>query len=426
MPTKPDQQRATAARMLAAVVSHRQTSDQVLGRFPADPLTRDLFYGAMRHYFTLTRAVNAELTKPLRDKDEIIGFLLIVGAYQLRHTRIPDHAAIHATVDACKALKKTSVSGLVNAVLRTLQRRPDQTERSFSSVEDEFPEWMVGLIRRDFPDIADDILNASQQRAPLTLRINRRRSTTEGYRALLDAQGIGYAPAFRDECLVLDEPIATAALPGFDEGLVAIQDAGAGFVVDLLACQSGDRVLDACAAPGGKLFHLLESHPDIHPIGVEKSARRMQRLHMEARRLGHRPATHTADATSLDWWDGMPFDAVLIDAPCSGSGTLRRHPDIKILRTEADLAGYAQLQSALLSNLWRTLRLGGSLLYCTCSLFAEENDAVIADFVRATDNATVRNIAIPTGVERKFGWQVLPTNRTTDGFYFSLLNKGTA
>jgi 16S rRNA (cytosine967-C5)-methyltransferase len=425
--TSPDQQRAAAARLLAAVVTQRQTSDQVLSRYPADPLTRDLFYGAMRHYFTLTRAVNAELTKPLRGKDQVIGCLLIVGAYQLWHSRIPDHAAIHATVAACKALKRTSLSGLVNAVLRSLQRRMEQTERSFDpiSAESEFPEWMVGLIRRDFPDIANDILNASLQRAPLILRINRARATTQSYRALLDAQNIGYLPALRDEYLILNEPTTATALPGFEEGLVSIQDAGAGFVVELLACHPGDRVLDACAAPGGKLFHLLESQPGVHAIGVEKSARRMQRLDVEARRLGHSPATHTADATSLDWWDGTPFDAVLIDAPCSGSGTLRRHPDIKILRTEADLAGYAKLQRKLLSNLWRTVRPGGSLLYCTCSLFAEENDAVIADFVRATNNATVQNIAIPTGVAREFGWQLLPTDRTTDGFYFSLLNKGT-
>jgi 16S rRNA (cytosine967-C5)-methyltransferase len=303
----------------------------------------------------------------------------------------------------------------------------EQTERSFepASAESEFPEWMVGLIRRDFPDIANDILNASLQRAPLILRINRARATTQSYRALLDAQNIGYLPALRDEYLILNEPTTATALPGFEEGLVSIQDAGAGFVVELLACHPGDRVLDACAAPGGKLFHLLESQPGVHAIGVEKSARRMQRLDVEARRLGHSPATHTADATSLDWWDGTPFDAVLIDAPCSGSGTLRRHPDIKILRTEADLAGYAKLQRKLLSNLWRTVRPGGSLLYCTCSLFAEENDAVIADFVRATNNATVQNIAIPTGVAREFGWQLLPTDRTTDGFYFSLLNKGT-
>jgi 16S rRNA (cytosine967-C5)-methyltransferase len=428
LPIRPDQQRATAARMLAAVVIHAQTSDQVLGRFPADPLTRDLFYGAMRRYFTLAQAVNAELSKPLREKDQIVLHLMIVGAYQLLHSRIPDHAAIHATVAACKSLKRTSLSSLVNAVLRSLQRRMSQTERSFDpeSTDSEYPEWMVGLIRRDFPDIADDILNASLQRAPLTLRINRARSTTQSYRALLDAQNIGYEPALRDEYLVLNEATTATALPGFEEGLVAIQDAGAGFVVELLSCRPGDRVLDACAAPGGKLFHLLESQPGVHAVGVEKSAKRMQRLDAEARRLGHSLTTHTADATSLDWWDGTPFDAVLIDAPCSGSGTLRRHPDIKILRTEADLPGYAKLQSALLSNLWRTVRPGGSLLYCTCSLFTEENDAVIADFVRATNNATVQNIAVPTGVAREFGWQLLPTNPTTDGFYFSLLNKGAA
>ncbi len=411
--------------MLAAVVVDGQTSEQALSRFPSDPLTRDMFYGAMRHYFTLTQEVEAALSKPLRQKDQKIHCLLIVGAYQLRHTRIPDHAAIHATVEACKALKRTSLSGLVNAVLRTLQRRKGQTERSFAySSADEFPEWMTRRIRRDYPGRADAVLEASLQRAPLTLRINQRRSTTEDYRALLDAHDIAYSPAFRDEYLVLDHPIVTGALPGFDAGLVAIQDAGAGFGVDLLACQPGARVLDACAAPGGKLFHLLECRPDVQVVAVEKSPTRMRHLNAEARRLGHAPITHVGDATGLDWWDGTPFDAVLLDAPCSGSGTLRRHPDIKILRTAATLEGYVRLQAALLTNLWRTLRPGGSLLYCTCSLFAEENDAVVADFLAATGDAEVQNIEMPTGIAREFGWQLLPTDSKTDGFYFSVLNKG--
>jgi 16S rRNA (cytosine967-C5)-methyltransferase len=182
-------------------------------------------------------------------------------------------------------------------------------------------------------------------------------------------------------------------------------------------------MLDACAAPGGKLFHLLESRPDVNATAVEKSPTRMARLRAEAARLGHAPDTILADATHLDWWDGTPFDSVLVDAPCSGSGTLRRHPDIKILRNAADLVGYAQLQLALMTNLWHTLRPGGSLLYCTCSLFTEENDAVVADFLEATGNARVERIELPTGMPRKSGWQLLPTDTRTDGFYFSLISK---
>ena len=461
MPSEPDQERpvaaqeralaarerAIAARLLKAVVVDRQTSDQALARDPVGPLSRDMFYGAMRHYFSLAAAVDAALTKPLRDKDLDVRCLLIVGAYQLRHMRIPDHAAINETVAACKVLKKTSVTGLVNAVLRNLQRKSSQTERSFESAEamaeTDFPGWLNELIRRDYPSEANALIAANLERAPLTLRINTRRCEVAHYQALLDEQGIGYTAAFKDEYLVLDQPTVAEALPGFADGLVAIQDAGAGFVVDLLLSKEGAtadantgteasteagtttrrRVLDACAAPGGKLFHLLESQPDVEALAIEKSATRMVQLEAEARRLGHTPNVVVADATNLDWWDRCDFDAILIDAPCSGSGTLRRHPDIKILRSASDLARYAALQGELLTNLWRTLRPGGSLLYCTCSLFAEENDAVVATFVEATNNARVEHFELPTGIPRQLGWQLLPTENKTDGFYFSLITK---
>ena len=428
LPIQPDQERAAAAWLLSAVVVDGKTSDQALTQLPAQPLTRELFYGAMRHYFTLAAQVDAALTKPLREKDQSIRCLLIVGAYQLRHSRIPDHAAINETVAACKTMKKTSIMGLVNAVLRRLQRDNESTERSFGPLEvaADFPEWMVGLIRRDYPDRADAILAANLERAPLSLRINQRGTDATQYRAVLDSLGLGHTPAFRKEYVVLDQPIAADALPGFAQGHVAIQDAGAGFVAALLGCQPGSRVLDACAAPGGKLFHLLECQPDVAALAVEKSPERMAHLIAEAQRLGHAPATLVADATTLDWWDGRPFDHVLIDAPCSGSGTLRRHPDIKILRTAADLAGYAKLQGALLTNLWRTVSPGGSLLYCTCSLFAEENDVVLADFLAVTDSAKIARIVLPTGIPRRFGWQLLPTDRNTDGFYFALIEKGAA
>jgi 16S rRNA (cytosine967-C5)-methyltransferase len=424
LPTRTDHQRASAARMLAGVVAGGQTSDQVLARAPADPLTRELFYGAMRHYFALGEEVDSALTRPLRKKDEIIRFLLIVGAYQLRYTRIPDHAAINETVNACKALKKTSTASLVNGVLRSLQRKSAQTERSFEdALAHEYPDWMSVLIHRDYGELAQEILQACLIKAPLTLRVNQRRSTPENYRGLLDAKAIGYQPAYSEEYLVLDQAYPTDSLPGFDTGLVAVQDAGAGFAAKLLAPASGARVLDACAAPGGKLFHLMECQPDIDALAVELSATRMERLINQAQLLGHAPTTIVADATNLDWWNGSPFDAVLLDAPCSGSGTLRRHPDIKILRNAADLPGYSQLQSQLLTNLWRTVRPGGSLLYCTCSLFAEENDTVVSRFLAANDNAIVEDISLPTGIPRDFGWQLLPTDPKTDGFYFSLLTK---
>ncbi|MDH3644443.1 MAG: 16S rRNA (cytosine(967)-C(5))-methyltransferase RsmB, partial [Gammaproteobacteria bacterium] len=289
--------------------------------------------------------------------------------------------------------------------------------------EAEFPQWINERVRRDYPDRADAITVANLSRAPLIVRINLKRTSASEYQASLAAAGIGYQVVFRPEHLVLDEAMPAESLPGFDAGLVAIQDAGAGFAATILEAGPGARVLDACAAPGGKLFHLMERREDIQALALDKSADRLQHLQLEAARLGHRPETLTGDAGDLDWWDTTEFDAILVDAPCSGSGTLRRHPDIKLLRKPADLGDYAGLQLRLLTNLWRTLRPGGSLLYCTCSLFTEENDAIVADFLAATDDAGVKDISLPTGIPRKFGWQLLPTDRNTDGFYFSLLNK---
>jgi len=420
LPAGPELARATAARLLSAVVFDGRTSDQALAGYPSDPLAREMFYGAMRHHFTLAADVNAALDKPIREKDQNIWSLLVVGAYQLRYMRIPDHAAINETVSACKTLKRSWLRGLANGALRSIQREKTETERSFES---EFPQWINELLRRDYPDQADAIAAANLTRAPLILRINLQRTSTSEYQASLAAAGIGCQVAFRAEHLVLDEAMSAESLPGFEAGLVAIQDAGAGFAATLLEPEPGARILDACAAPGGKLFHLMERRADIQAVALDKSAERLEHMQQEAARLGHRPLTLTGDGTNLDWWDAKEFDAILVDAPCSGSGTLRRHPDIKLLRKQADLADYARLQLQLLSNLWRTLRPGGSLLYCTCSLFTEENDAIVADFLAATNDAGVKDISLPTGIPRQFGWQLLPTDRNTDGFYFSLLNK---
>jgi 16S rRNA (cytosine967-C5)-methyltransferase len=417
--THPEQSRAIAARLLTAVARDGQTSDQALSRLPADPLARDMFYGSLRHYFSLSAAVDALVKKPLRPADQDIRCLVLVGAYQLRFSRIPDHAAIHETVSACKVLNKPWAAKLVNAVLRAIQR-DDETERS---VYAEYPAWIIDRINCEYGNLAGAILQASLERAPQTLRVNLQKCGPSRYRHMLEEHEIGFQPGYRDEYLVLDQPLPSRELPGHSDGLIAVQDAGAGFGVGLLALAPGDRVLDACAAPGGKLFHMLECQPGIMATALDKSSSRVQHLNQEASRLGHSADTRIADATTVDWWDREPFDVVLVDAPCTGSGTLRRHPDIKILRTELDLERYSRLQLSLLTNLWRTLRPGGSLLYCTCSLFAEENDLIVGEFLTTAEGAAVQGISLPTGIPRKLGWQLLPTDRRTDGFYYALLKK---
>jgi 16S rRNA (cytosine967-C5)-methyltransferase len=426
---KPAEIRARAARLLNRIIVRKETSDQVLAAEEApDPLLMELLYGSLRHYFSLNRCVEAALAKPLRLKDHDLKCLMIIGLYQLHHTRIPPHAAVHETVNAARHLRKPWAAGLVNAVM---QRAPNP-ERSF-----EHPPWMERALELAYGSLAPSILLADNERAPMALRINRAQADPAAYRRRLGEAGLAFrdlpgatddAAGWGAETLVLMEPTSIAHLPGYREGLVGVQDAGAQLTASVFGAPpkpaSGARVLDACAAPGGKLFHLMERWPETSFTALDSSATRMETLTTEARRLKHE-CVHTivGDGTTLDWWDGTSFSHVLIDAPCSGSGTLRRHPDIKVLRQAGDLPGYAALQSQLLATLWKTLGPGGTLLYCTCSLFPAENDDVIDDFLSRHPDAAVERLALVTGQSMRWGWQLLPTDANTDGFYFARMRK---
>lgn len=395
-------------------------------------------YGSLRHYFSLSAAVEPWLRQPFRSKDLDVLQLLIVGAYQLHHTRVPDHAAISETVNACGRLGKPWARGLVNAVLRRCQEERDANPDEAPAFE--HPEWLESRLRAEYGAAAEALMTANNQRAPMTLRINARRVDPADYQARLADAGIhGRPPALESSgavptatapgpaTWVLEAPTPAALLPGFEEGLVAVQDAGAQFAAPLLAPAPGQRVLDACAAPGGKLFHLLEHCPGAELTAVEQNPERLEHLLTEARRLGHQGFTAVAgDATRLDWWDGQPFQRILLDAPCSGTGTLRRHPDIKVLRGASDVARHQELQHRLLANLWHVLEPGGSLLYCTCSVLAEENDDVIGSFLARQADARLDPVRLASGAATRHGWQLLPTNPDTDGFYYALLRKAGA
>ena len=374
--------------------------------------------------------------------------------------RIPDHAAIHETVSACRNLRKPWATGLLNAVLRRIAGNSarDAATNHTSTISDtermfDLPDWMISRVQSAFPADAAGIFAGCLQRAPMSLRVNLARTSAADYAEILDQAGIAQSPGWLPEHLVLTTPVANSTLPGYASGSVSVQDAGALFAAELLAtatCEtpgevSGkvrtERLLDACAAPGGKLFHCRERLPDVELVAVELNPRRCKHLRQEAIRLGaERLAVIEGDATSLAWWSGEPFDTILLDAPCSGSGTLRRHPDIKLLREAADLVAYAQLQATMLSNLWRTLRPGGNLLYCTCSLFTEENDAVVGEFVDKQEDALINAIKLPVGRATTHGWQLLPlpnagaqhspqpaaADLSVDGFYYALLEKSIA
>jgi 16S rRNA (cytosine967-C5)-methyltransferase len=426
-------ERAQAARLLLGVVVDRRTTDQLMGAAPPAPLTQELVLGSLRHFYTLKRAVDASLHRPVKAKDRDLWLLMIVGVYQLWHTRVPDHAAIFATVEACTELGKPWARGLVNAVLRRCARRPEGADAAT-----EHPPWLEQALRRQYPD-AHAIMAANNQRAPMTLRINLARTMPAEYVARLDGAGLtSRAPAaagapgaepsgLGPETLVLDRPCRMEALPGYREGDVSVQDAGAQFAAGLLAPAAGDRVLDACAAPGGKSFHLRERHPQTRLTALEQSAERLAHLRQEAGRLGHDDIVALqGDATAADWWDDEPYQRILLDAPCSGTGTLRRHPDIKVLRRRADLEPLVALQARLLANLWRVLGPGGTLLYCTCSILAAENDEVISSFLAHQRDALPSPFELATGRATRHGWQLLPADPDTDGFYYARMTKASA
>ncbi|MFW6092386.1 MAG: 16S rRNA (cytosine(967)-C(5))-methyltransferase RsmB [Pseudomonadota bacterium] len=428
------QERARAAHLLHQVTDRRRTTDQALADQTVSPLVQELLYGSLRHYFSLCAAVNQTLRHPLKAKDHDLAALMIVGAYQLRYMRVPDHAAIHETVGACRALRKPWARGLVNAVLRKLAAADPPPAAADDS---DHPPWLARTLRREYAD-APALLAADNTRAPMTLRINRARSTVADYLARLDRAGLGHraacataagdpglAPA--EETRVLEHPLPVAELPGYAEGLVSVQDAGAQFAALLLAPEPGDRLLDACAAPGGKLFHLLERVPKLRAAALEARPERLAQLREEGRRLGHDEVTYLhGDASVLDWWDGVPFQRILVDAPCSGTGTLRRHPDIKILRRAEDVDAFARLQQRLLENLWRVLEPGGTLLYCTCSILAAENDDVVAAFLHQREDAELSSFRLASGRPTRLGWQLLPIDPDTDGFYYARMNKAAA
>lgn len=427
------QDRARAARILVEVLHEGRTTDQAFGSaqsaMRARPLIQELVYGTLRHYYGLTKLLDRHLERALRSKDLDLRCLMLVGAYQLHHTRIPAYAAINETVSACGALRKPWARGLVNGVLRAVSKQKPG-ERRF-----DLPEWLESEIRTAYPEDAEQVLAATLERAPMCIRVNRARIRPAEYLARLEAAGISAQRGWLDESLVLDRPQPTRSLPGFDDGLVSVQDSGAMLAATLFDdADTGARVLDACAAPGGKLFHLAERLPHLDLAGLEIRGNRVAAMKQEAKRLGHDQLDLLeGDACARDWFDGRAFDAILLDAPCSGSGTLRRHPDIKVLRQPADIPRYAALQRSLLGNLWSVLAPGGVLVYCTCSLLPAENDGVVDAFLRAQPEAEVEPVSLPTGRPTRHGWQLLPLpamggpdagpNLTVDGFYFARMTR---
>ncbi len=427
--------RATAAEAVDAVVNGGRSLDAVLeecGGRVADrdrPLLRMLTYGCLRNHWRIEAWLAELLERPLKKRDSVIRALLTVGLFQLTDTRIPDHAAVSQTVEAARLLRRPKFAGLVNAILRRFMReKPGEREATGDESRWNHPSWMIETIRSDWPEDWEAILAANNDRAPMWLRVNVLRQSPEDYLARLEAEDIGVAEQ-RGATIRLEEPRSVADLPGFEDGDVSVQDAAAQIAAPWLLAGGGRRVLDACAAPGGKSAHLLESGAGIELVAVDNDADRLDTLRQNLDRLGHAATVSLGDASiPKDWWDGRPFDAILLDAPCSASGVIRRHPDIRLLRRRGDIEELARRQTEMLRALWPLLAEGGRLLYATCSVFAAENDAVTSDFVESTTDATENRMLQNNNIHdvmrlKPCGYQVLPGTAGMDGFYYACLEK---
>lgn len=434
--------RAVAAEVVDAVVSGGQSLDAVIAknepRVGTDDrsLLRMLCYGSLRHYWRLQGWVDQLISKPLRKRDRVVNALLVIGLYQIAEMRIPDHAVVSETVDAARQLRRPKLAGLVNACLRRFVREDlAATGPADEPSEWNHPLWLIEQIRNDWPDDWQAILTANNERAPMWLRANTSRNSAEQYLqrlqdAGMDAELLAAVP----DAVRLKEPQAVESLPGFAAGDASVQDAAAQiaarWLLSDLKPDSTCRVLDACAAPGGKSGHLLEVGGDkLSLLAVDSDASRLTSISENLQRIGRDATIIAADASKPEqWWDGTPFDGILLDAPCSASGVIRRHPDIKLLRRMTDIANLAACQLAMLEALWPTLAPGGTLLYVTCSVLAAENDEVTGKFLAehgdALENEVLPNNNIRDLMHRKAcGYQILPGSAGLDGFYYAALQK---
>ena len=399
----------------------------------ADPreraLAQALCYGVMRHYYSLNFILSTLLDKKLKKKDSDVKALILIGLYQLDHMRTPAHAAVSASVESCKELKKTWAKNLVNAVLRRYQREHDKFPELIAndeSANNEHPAWLVESLKDEYPQHWQSIIKENNLPPPMSLRVNLRKTNRDSYLKKLQAAGIeAQASNLNQTGIVLTHPVSVDALPDFAEGHVSVQDLAAQLAIPLLEPQAGERILDACSAPGGKLAQLLETAPTLQQaVAIEKEPHRFKKLENTLERLGLSATLMQNDARAVDdWWDKQLFDRILIDAPCSASGVIRRHPDIKYLRTAEDIQNIKVLQAEILDALWPLLRNGGKLLYITCSVFKAENDEQIAAFSNKHNDVNSIPIQATWGMATEYGRQILPGDNAMDGFYYAQLQK---
>lgn len=457
--SSPNLRLAAAHAVLEVVDRGRKLEIAIAAHTPPSPdpnhrhaLFQEMCYGACRYYYYFDAILAKLITKPIAQRDRLVHFILISGCHQLEHMRIPEHAVVSESVEAVKGGRFRWADKMINGVLRNFLRLNESLKQETlpDSARFAFPPWLHREIQTNWSEHCETILQASNCKPPLTLRVNRLRTNRADYLAQLDQHGIEAKPTeHSDYGVTLSTPMSVEKIPGFIDGLASVQDESAQLIVTAFSPNigSGERVLDGCAAPGGKTGLLLETQPKLAKLVAVDLPDRIHVIQQNLARLGlsaeAKPQSEKAagtERTSIEvvagdltkpttkstpqkWWDGQLFDRILLDVPCSGSGVIRRHPDIKHRRKTEDIAKFAEQQGMLLSQSWGLLVNGGTLLYVTCSILPAENDAVIERFIAEQQDAHAEEISELLGMATRFGRQRLPGVHSGDGFYYCLLKK---
>lgn len=426
--------RAQAARLIAQLMANQSSLANLIPKYlptineQDTGLFKELCFGSMRYFPRLAGIANQLIKKPLKEKDHDIYALLILGLYQLSYTRVPDHAALAATVDASVELRKHWAKSFINGVLRQYQRHADSLTDNLSEAERfSHPDWFLGMVKKRWPDHIDQIVVANNTQPPMTLRVNRLKTSRDNYLSLLAQQGIdAKACQFSADGINLGHAKAVEQLPEFSQGWASVQDESAQLAAGLMVIEDGDRVLDACCAPGGKTCHLLEQGTTAEVHGLELVEGKLERVEQNLQRLGLDATLFAGDAAEPEhWFDGQQYDKILLDAPCSATGVIRRNPDVKLMRQPEDIHVLAELQLRILTALWPLLKPGGRLVYATCSIMPQENSLLVKRFVEQTNDCQHLPIAAGWGIEQPFGRQILTGLQDGDGFFYACIEKAT-
>jgi 16S rRNA (cytosine967-C5)-methyltransferase len=453
--------RGLALAWLKLVVLDGQSINQILPNKPKDlsgkdqALAKQLLFGSLRFFHQLELISKHLMDKPIKNKDKDILLIIVMGLYQLKYLSIPDHAALSESVKLTKKQGKQWASGLVNAVLRRYQREKVTIEKSMaeSSIFNySHPDWIIEQLYQDWPNDAKAILLGNNQQAPMILRANTLRNSRETYLEKLNQEKLLAKPhPLAVDGILLDKAVDVNQLPGFKTGDVTVQDAAAQLVIELLDLKAGQRVLDACAAPGGKTTHILQRQQNLRLSVVDVSEKRMQKVQQTLERMQFSQVAKTdlelkmGDLNDTDsWWNGEKFDRILLDAPCSATGVIRRNPDIKVHRRSSDINALVELQASLLITAWKLLKPGGVLVYATCSVFRAENENQIKQFLKENSiygKNKAEIIGFPKELDAKIypgkepaekaefsertelGYQIFPGEYDMDGFYFCGIRK---